>query len=1434
MTLLAKRPEDRYQSDAGLRADLLECARQWEQTGRIEPFPLKRHDRVTGLRTALQLYGRETEIEALLQAFERARARGPELVLVSGYSGVGKSALVSEIHKPVARHGGSFVAGKFDPSATDVPLAPIAQALRELTRQILTEPADALAAWKLTLLGALKNNARVVTDLVPELELVIGPAPELPALGPVEAKNRLHFALQSFLGAFTGPDHPVVLFLDDLQWIDVASLKLLETLLWDAQTRHLLVVGAYRENEVQPGHPLATTLADLKKNGLQSSEIRLAPLDEGTVTRLVADRLATPAEDVRELASVIYQKTQGNPFFVQQLLETLYRDGLLRVDPAEGTWTWDLDQIRSGRVTDNVAELMVERLGKLAPATRRALVLASCIGFQFSLRALAAVAEVSIEEAARDLWPALEEGFVVPMSGDYRLLEPSGEQGGQLDADFDVHYRFLHDRVQKAAYDLAEAEKKRDVHLAIGRLLRRLRGASPREDDLIDIVHHLNRGAAGITDAAERVDLARLNLAVCRRAKASGAYGAAVSYGRAGIALLALPADEGWQVHYDLAFALHLELAECKYLNGQIDRAEATYGALLPRAKSDLDRARVYCQRLKMFVGVARYADAIKDCEAGLAALGQPLSLLEGDVTAALMDLMPAVAGALARRSIHELLAAPVAFDPTQELAEEIFASAFEPVYLGAPSGFPVFVLTHMRLLARGHTRYSASAYIGYAAMLFMGMGRHAEAFAYNQLALALTERIPNLPLFAYANLSIAMQIPYHKPAREAVPYLQMALEASMEAGDFSKLATTAGLIPLVLFTLGDPLEEVLEKVEQNLVIARRTRQPNVITLLTVLRQVVLNLMDRTRDPLSLIDENFKEEDWEAAQREEAGYTRFHIQNLLLRMRYFQGDYSGAMEAAAGAEATLVFVVGNSQEAELPFYRALTLLALPPPEAEEERKRRREILRESEQQIEQLARNSPRSFEHKRVLLEAEEARVSGDAKRAVGLYEEAIALAREDGSPHIEALATELAGNFYKALGGTRAAQSYLKRAYQAYLHWGAFAKAAAIEEANPRLLPAHTVDDRAATERTRSSTRTGGRSGTIFTSTSLGSIREAAVVVRAVQAVAGEMSLSKALARLATLVLENSGAERGALVLAREGRLVVEATFRTDPDEVTIDKNAPLDESGDIARTVVVYVARTMESIVLHDATEAGRFSEDPYIREESPQSILCLPLLHQGRLSGVLYLENRQAVGVFNAARVELLALLSSQAAISIENARLFEGVGRAKEELERELEERKQIERERAALQEQMIEAQRARLSELSTPLIPITDGVVVMPLIGTLDCERASQMMAVALEGAQRHRAAIVILDVTGIKGIDADVAGTLVGVAGALRLLGTEMVLTGIGPRVAHSLVEIGIDLGSFVTMGTLQCGMRYALGRVREGRRGDWRDARRGGRGAR
>jgi predicted ATPase/GAF domain-containing protein/tRNA A-37 threonylcarbamoyl transferase component Bud32 len=1447
MTLLAKTPEDRYQSDAGLRADLEECLTQLREKGRIDPFPLRRRDKATELRRPQRLYGRERDLEVLADAFERARLRGPELVLVSGYSGIGKSALVNEMHKLTAREGGYFVSGKFDHISREMPLAPVMHAFRDLILQVLTEPPQSLAQWKADLLHALGGNGRLLTDLVPELELIIGPQPEPPALSPNQAKNRFEMTLQNFLDVFADPDHPLVIFLDDLQWIDPASLSLLKLLLVDAYSQHMVIIGAYRENEVGPGHPLALTLDELRRRGRSSTDIHLRPLDQPTVQKLVADTLTSSEAEVAELAASIHEKTQGNPFFVYQFMVALKDEGLLCFDAAAGEWRWEIERVRTANVTDNVVDLMVSKLQRLSSSTRQALTLAACIGSSFDLRTLSIIGEKAITEMAAALWQAMREGYVIPLDGDYRLLE-DGAATSELPADFNVRYRFIHDRILHAAYMLVDPERKRRLHLSIGRLLRRRAGNELRDEDLLEIVRHLNPGAEGIDDPAERLDLARLNLRAGRRARAATAWRAAADYFRAGLSLLR---DSDWETDFELCFSLHVEGAESEYLADDIERAKALFESVLPRTRSELERATICRVRMRILFSLGRFPEAVKVGGEGLVSLGYPWNPEEAESQAVFMAELAQVEENLGGRRIEELLDAPEITDPKLRATLELFDVMGITAYQLGSNAFGVITLKAVNLaLKHGNTDVCAFPFSSLGYVLALLFGRVADGLAFAKLALDLNKKYPNAMQISRINICYACCIPMKGTLRDAEPYLNIARQAGLESGDLSMLGVACYLAPIMKLGAGDQIEDVLEVAEKDLALVRRTREAVWIASVVLVRQTAACLAGRTHGRTSLSDDSINEDTLMGSLNDvEHGNSTFHYHYLKLVLHSLYRETAAAVASGEAAEARAMYVGGNPQTKLMSFYLCMTNLALPPAASPEEVERRAQVMARHRGALDSYAASSPKSFLHMKVLVDAEAARAGGEFEQAARFYENAITLSQENKAPHIEALANELCARFYMGLGATKAAGVYMKDAYRAYIHWGAMAKAEALETEYAYVMPS-LGRDKGSGKRTTTTTSTDitSTSSNLLTRTSLGSLRDAALVVRAAQAIAGEVDLPKVIDRLASLVLENAGAQRGALILSRDGELVLTAIFGDASSAVEEGHGRPLSEGDNIPESIVLYVARTQDPLVLDDSGAVMRFSEDAYIAKGAPKSILCLPLLHQSRLSGVLYLENRVMTGVFNAARVELLALLSAQAAIAIENARLISNVraanaevqrsnerlevevahrteelGRAnkdllaaKERLERELERREQIEQERTTLQEQVIRAQRARLAEMSTPVIPITDEIIVMPLIGTVDRERAQQVLAAALEGVQRHRAQVLILDITGIKQIDTNVAGTLLGVSGALRLLGAEAVLTGIAPEIATTLVGLGIDLASFMTKGTLQSGMDYALRRVR------------------
>jgi predicted ATPase/GAF domain-containing protein/tRNA A-37 threonylcarbamoyl transferase component Bud32 len=1436
MKLLAKMPEERYQSARGLKADLERCLAAWSESGRVDRFPLGQEDRTGELRVPQKLHGREREAAVLLAAEGRARRGATEIVFISGDEGVGKSALANELQKPIASHGGAFIRAEFDPSRREIPLAPVAHALRDRVRQILAEPAAALDAWRRALLEAVGTNGKLLFSLIPELELVLGPQPDAPALGGSEAQNRFERLMRRFVRALATPAHPLVFLLEDLQWADPASIRLLVLLRTDLESKHTLLVGTYRESEVDEGHPLRAAQSEIKQAGGATTAIALRPLDPGAVTALLAEALGEREANVAELSALIFEKTLGNPLFLGQFLGALHAAGHLSFDAASGAFTWDRARVREALATENVVDLLVSKLERLDPSSQRALSLAACFGAELDLGALARIHQKTPSETAADLWPALREGLLAPQSGDYRFLDVSAGAAEEVDAgDLEITYRFAHDRVREAAYALVPEARKAEVHLSIGRLLWERSGEPPRDPHVLDIARHLRLGEGAMKDEAERIAAARLHLRAGKKAKAMTAYKAAADALAAGIEILG---QEGWARDDALGVSLRLEGAECAHLAGLFERAEALFDELLPRPLSALDRARIHGLRMTVYGMLGRYSDAAKAGIEGLSTLGVALPATPAERQAAFGAGLVEVAEAMEGRSIPDLIDAPKIDDPEKKAALKLLSDFLMVVFLVEPDLYPATVFKLVTLsLRHGHSDVSSLGYAAYSFLLATILGKPSEGIAFGKLALALNDTFPTGAAFVpRLNLTFGSLIHVGEPLRAAMPYYEAARRASLECGDFVSLSGVCYNMVSTKLGAGYPLDEVESEIEGSLGLMRRTRNETVRKIITIQKQMVASLKGRTRGRTSLSDEGFDEESFVAALDENEHAHHLFLYHLTkLTLHGLHGEPEAAAAAAEEAERRLMSAIGMYNTTRLHFHACLSLLALSDTEDTAARERRGAAISHHRSKIAALAAESPQTFKHQLVLIEAEAARRAGKFALAVELYDEAITLAKQNDFPHDEALANELCARMHLAAGRVRSARGYLDDAYLGYLCWGATAKAEDIAREHGKLLPS------LASGKARRATASGSVSGvtmtTVLGQALVGDLHSAALVVRAAQAIAGEITLPNVIERLSRIMLESAGAEHGALVLSRGGALSVEATFGVTPEALRVGPTVALESSSDLAQSVALFVARSREPVVLDDARKDARFASDPHLARGDVRSVLCLPLLHQGRLSGLLYLENKKARVSFDATRLELLELFSSQAAIAIENAQLVADVREANEqtrlanerleaevrqrteelrlsnqELSRELAQREQAERERAALQEQMIAAQRERLLEMSTPLIPITDGIMVMPLIGSVDAERAAQVMEVALHGTKERRARVVILDITGIKQIDAHVIQTLLGSAAALRLLGARAVLTGVRPEVAQTMVELGADLQGLVTKGTLQSGIAYAL----------------------
>ncbi|WP_437736908.1 AAA family ATPase [Sorangium sp. So ce1335] len=1444
MKLLSKAAEDRYPCAEALRADLEECLRRYEADGRVDPFPLGERDAGGRLWLPEKLYGREAATQAVVAACERAAAGAVELFLISGHAGVGKSALVREVYKVLAGRPGYFVSGKFGQLKQRTPYAAIAQAFGELCERMLSEGEEPAARWKARLSAALGAIGQVVVDVIPELERVVGPQPPVQPLGPNESKNRFSLAFQTFVRAVT-EEHLLVLFIDDLQWADPASLKLLELLMTDPDGRGMLVIGAYRDQEVDGAHPLARLVRDLRAAGAPASEVWLGPLELEDIRRLLADALRCRLEDTDAFAALILERTAGNPFFIHQLLHALAGEGIVRFDPAAGAWAWSLERARSAEGAEGVVELMAAKIRRLAPGAQRALRLAACVGHRFDLRTLALVAEQPPGEVAAALWGALRAGLVVPLDPEYRFVHAGDAAvAGRLleDPSFRVSYRFLHDRVQQAAYALIDEPERKRLHHRIGRLLAARLGEDPSDEELFVVVGHLNVAAALVEDAAERGEFVRLNLAAGRRAQAATAYDAAFGYLSAAVSALG---PDPWAGAPGLAFDvfdIHAAKAECAHLSGRCDEAEALFDALLERAASDVERARVYRMRMVLYNAQHRWADTLAVALQGLRLFGMEVPT-EGEALAAALgaELAEAERGFAARRG-EDVGAGPELTDPRVRAVVEMLGYGSPSAYFLNP---PLAQLLAVRManlsLRHGSSPMASVAYAYHGFYLAAFWGQPHEGHRIVRMGVALNDRYRVDAIRAKIEFNHGVVMSHSRPQREALEALQRARIAGMETGDFMFASAASNLVAQMMLSLEGELRRVREDVGGFLRFTSRTRDALSTAVQTVARQVIQNLEGRTLDRGTLSDAGF-DEDAFVPKLEAVGFAivaGFYYTNKLA-LAYLYGDHEGALRMARRAQERARALTGQYIGiVDLPLYTCLTILALGPRASEEEGGALAEMLASSHERLAVLARNCP-ELRHLELLVRAERARVAGEALEPIlELYREASEAAEQAGYVRYRALVSELCGRFLASRRMPWLARSCLVEAYQAYARWGATAKLRQMEEAYVELLP-RAAAGQPASVRPLANLTSAASSTTEMVARRV-ALLDAAALIRAAQAVAREIDLGRVMTRLLRLAIESVGAQRGALILDHEGGPRVEAVVE-DEGEVRVGPSTPVRESGAAAARVIELAMSTGGAVVVADAAQDARLDGDPYVAARRPRSVLALPMVSQGEVSGVLYLENNAAPDVFSPARLDVLELVAAQAAIAVNNALLYARVQAASDELRRandaleaavaartaelssakarleeELAERARAEQERAGLQEDLIRVQRERLAELSTPLIPITDRVMVMPLIGTMDAQRADEALAAALRGVSETGAQVVILDITGVRGVDSSVAATLLRTASALRLLGAEAVITGIGPHVSQTLVGLDIDLGGTVVQGTLQRGIAYAIRRTGE-----------------
>ncbi|KIY38814.1 protein kinase [Pseudomonas sp. 10-1B] len=1213
MKLLAKTAEDRYQSAAGLEHDLRRCLADWRQNRRIMAFSLDEQGTPERLLIPEKLYGREREVQILEDAFTRmVRSGVPELVLVSGYSGIGKSSVVNELHKVLVPPRGLFASGKFDQYKRDIPYSTLVQAFQGLVRTLLGKSSEVLAEWRNALLAACGPNARLMTDLIPELRLIVGEPAAVPELDPQQAQRRFLLVLRRFIAVFASAEHPLALFLDDLQWLDAATLDLLEDLLTHADLRHVMVVGAYRDNEVDARHPLNARLQAIRKAGAPVHEIRLSPLARPHIEQLIAESLHCPAPSVMGLAQLVQDKTAGNPFFVIQFLQALAEESLLAYDHAARRWRWDSQRIHAKGYTDNVVDLMVGKLARLPLATRQALQHLACLGNVAQTQTLGLVLDLPVERVQAVLWAAV------------RL---------ELVAQQEDTCTFVHDRIHEAAYSMIAEAERAPMHLRIGRLLAEQIPAHHREESIFEIVGQLNRGAALIDANAEREQLAELNLLAGRRAKAASAYSSALAYLSMGEQLL----NEGGAAHpHELSFALALNLAECEFLTGQLEQADNRLVGLAQRARTAAEGVAVACLHMDVCLMLDRSDRAVAVCLAWLRQVGiEWVAQPDDDEVRSEYDQIALLLG---ERSIEQLIDLPLMEDATSLATLDALCKLFAPA-VQTNANLACLTICKAVSLSLAHGNCDASC------MLYANIGRVSRRFGdyltgyrFGRLGCELVERRGLQRFEAGTFLCFSMfVVRWTRPVSECRELLRRAFVAANRVGDLPYAAYVGnGLISDQLFS-GEALGSMQAEAEQGLAYAEKVHFGLVIDFINTQLALIRTLRGQTPTFGCLDDDHFSEARFEQHLRDAPDLAlaagKYWVRKL--QARYLAGDYAAAEACAAQAKLLTWVIASFFEEAEYHFFAALTLAA-----REGFDQATLQALAEHHGQLQIWAQQCAATFASRLALVEAEIARVEGRLVEAEHLYEQAIQLARDSGFVHVEALASELAARFYGARGLARIARVYLRDARYGYLRWGAEGKVRQLDSRHRYL---RNVDPEP------------GPTATIATPVEH---LDLATVLKVSQAVSGEVDLQKLINQVLRTAIEQAGAERGVLVRARGGEARVVAQASVGEGEVALC-NEPV-SSTLLAESVLYQVLRTGESLCLDDAISDPACMADNYIRRWRARSLLCLPLTNQARVVGALYLENNLSSRVFDPARIAVLRLVASQAAISLENARLYHEV------------------------------------------------------------------------------------------------------------------------------------------------------------------------------
>ena len=1145
MKLMAKTPEERYQSVRGIQADLKICLRHLQASEQIPEITIAQQDISNKFQIPQKLYGREAEVEQLLNTCEVVSHGATEMMLVAGYSGVGKSVLINEVYKPIARQQGYFISGKFDQFKRDIPYSALIQSFQELIRQLLTENEAVLQVWRQRLIDALGNNGRVIIDVIPEVELIIGKQPLVPEMGFSESQNRFNLVFKRFVDVFARKKHPLVVFLDDLQWADLSSLKSIELLMNDPNSQYLLLIGSYRDNEVDATHPLMNTLEQIQESKINT--IVLQPLTIKPVNQLIADTFKCSIEKAKPLAKLIFQKTQGNPFFLTQLLQSLYQQDLLSFDYSTNLWEWDIARIQAIAITENVVELTIDKIKKIDKRTQNVLKLAACIGNRFDLEILSLVNEKSPSETAKELWLALQKGFIAPLSDDYKiplLWNQSAKNSPELPSDIpqdpsSISYKFLHDRFQQAAYALIPKHQKKAIHLKIGQLLQSRIEQDELINNIFEIANQLNIGTELIVERSSKDKLARLNLIAGTKAKNATAYEAALKYLEVGLSLLS---SDSWKRQYNLTLALHVETIEVQYINTQFDRAERLSTIVLKQAKTLLDKVKVFELKIHFHMAKTQFQLAIDVALQVLAQLGIDLPLQPSDRQ--IDEEQESIKLLLKERQIEDLFNLPEMSDLNRLAAIKILLIVTPAAIITNYRLYSLVTLTAVQLCIKyGNSPQAAGVYIFYGNFL-CGIARDIDSgYRFGQLSLKLLEKFKSRKFKCLVlHYSDGFIRHWQEPMSNIIKSIKEGIYLGLDNGSLEDVAYSASAYCLFYMFTGHNLEKVNREYQEYLNLVSRLKQEYTLSYMKNCSAIALNLQSKNAE--MIVAGNSSEEEARTIEiwiSKKATWLLFSFYLSKTILHYFFQEYrlavDSAIEAEKHSESSAAYIVAVQHN----FYYSLALIA---------KLQQKALNRVASNQriMKKWADNCPANFQNKYDLVAAEQARVLGQNWQAQELYERAIQGAKKSKFIHEEALAYERAAEFYLSLGREEIGHLYLKNARHCYSCWGAKAKVRDLEAEYPGLF---------ARQQSKT-TQIDPIESTANTDTQMLDLTS---VIEASQTLTSEIQLEKLLNKLMKTVIENAGAQQGFLILEEENRWLVRAGKKAGSDEINVLQSLPID---------------------------------------------------------------------------------------------------------------------------------------------------------------------------------------------------------------------------------------------------------------------------------